>query len=157
LTVERLKEFCDFVGKQFEDILDYSNVRWLSLLPAVRRICELYPALQSFVMSEEKCLVILKRWFSDPCSQLWLNFVNSTLPLFHDTIRKAEAQEVTAVESCVILGQLKGTLYARKEENFIPVSVRELLSSLEDSLYSKNQFLNVSHVFYSTTLQYLNT
>jgi hypothetical protein len=53
-------------------------------------------------MSEEKCPVMLKKWLSDPCSQLWLNFVNSTLPLFHDAIRKAESQEVTAVESCVI-------------------------------------------------------
>jgi hypothetical protein len=63
-----------------------------------------------------------KKWFSDPCSQLWLNVVNSTLPLFHDAIRKAEAQEVTAVESCVILSNLKDKLNSRKEENFIRVS-----------------------------------
>jgi hypothetical protein len=37
------------------------------------------------------------------------------------------------------------------------VSVRELVSSLEeDSSYSKNQFLNVSHDFYSIAVQYLN-
>jgi hypothetical protein len=41
VTVERLKELCDFVGQQYKDILGYSDVRWLSLLPAVRRICEL--------------------------------------------------------------------------------------------------------------------
>jgi hypothetical protein len=99
VRVERLKDFCDFVGQQYKDILGYSNIRWLSLLPAVRRICELYPALQSFFMSEEKCPVMLKKLFSDPCSQFWLNFVNLTLPLFHDAIKKAEAQEVTAVES----------------------------------------------------------
>jgi hypothetical protein len=55
VRVEWLKEFCDFVGQQYKDILGYSNVRWLSLCPAVRRICELYPALQTFFMSEEKC------------------------------------------------------------------------------------------------------
>jgi hypothetical protein len=91
VRVERLKEFCNFVGQQYKDILGYSNVRWLSLLPAVRIICELYSTLQSFFMSEEKCPVMLKKWVCDPCSQLWLNFVNSTLPLFHDAIRKAEA------------------------------------------------------------------
>jgi hypothetical protein len=121
VRVERLKEFCNFVGQQYKDILGYSNVKWLSLSPAVRRICELYPALQSFFMSEEKCPVMLKKWFSEPCSQLWLNFVNSALLLFHDAIKKAEAQEVTAVESCMILGNLKDKLNA-KEENFIPVS-----------------------------------
>jgi hypothetical protein len=98
-----------------------------------------------------------KKVVSDPCSQLWLNFVNSTLPLFHDAIRKAEAQEVTAVESCMILRHLKDKLNSKKEENFIPVSVRELLSSLEeDGSYSKTQFLNVSHDFYSTAIQYSN-
>jgi hypothetical protein len=79
------------------------------------------------------------------------------LPLFRDAIRKAEAQEVTAVESCVIHSHLKDKLNARKEENCIPVSVRDLPSSLEeDGSYSKNQFLNVLHDFYSTGLQFLN-
>jgi hypothetical protein len=45
VRVKRQKEFCDFVGQQYKDILGYTNFRWLSLLPAVRRICELYPAL----------------------------------------------------------------------------------------------------------------
>jgi hypothetical protein len=84
-----------------------------------------------------------------------LNFVNSTLPLFHDAITKAEVQELTAVESWMTVSHLNDKLNARKEENFIPVSVMELLSSLEDGSYSKNQFLNVSHDFYSTALQYL--
>jgi hypothetical protein len=66
VRVERLKEFCDFVGQQYEYILGYSNVRWLSLLPAVRRICEVYPALRSFFMSEEKCPVMLKCGFLIP-------------------------------------------------------------------------------------------
>jgi predicted nucleic acid-binding protein len=66
----------------------------------------------------------------------------------HDAIRKVETQEVTDVESCTILSHLKDKLNARKEEKFIPVSVRELVSSLEeDGSYSKNQFLNVSHDF----------
>jgi hypothetical protein len=79
------------------------------------------------------------------------------LPLFYDAIRKVQAHEVTAVESCMILSHLKDTLNARKEENFIPVSVSELLSSSEeDGSFSENQFLNISHTFYSTALQYLN-
>jgi hypothetical protein len=86
-----------------------------------------------------------------------LNFVNSTLPLFHDAIRKAEVQELTAVESWMTVSHLNDKLIARKEDNFISVSVMELLSSLEeDGLHSKNQFLNVSHDFYSTALQYFN-
>ncbi|KAE8631271.1 hypothetical protein XENTR_v10001134 [Xenopus tropicalis] len=42
------KEFCDFVGKEWKEVLRSSNVRWLSLLPALGRILDLYPALKSF-------------------------------------------------------------------------------------------------------------
>jgi hypothetical protein len=57
----------------------------------------------------------------------------------------------------MILCNLKDKLNSRKEENFIPVSVRELLSSIEeDGSCLKTQFLNVSHDFYSISLQYLN-
>jgi hypothetical protein len=38
VTVKQLKEFCDYFGQQCKYTLGYSNVRWLSLLPAVRRI-----------------------------------------------------------------------------------------------------------------------
>jgi hypothetical protein len=136
VIVERLKEFCDFVGQQYKDILGYSNVRWLSPLPAVRRMCELYPALQSFFMSEEKCPVLLKKkkLFSGPCSQLWLNFVNSTLPLFHDATRKAESQEVTAVESCMILSNLKDKLNASSLTDAGIKFTSFLLSSFEEEI-----------------------
>jgi hypothetical protein len=57
----------------------------------------------------------------------------------------------------MIHSHLKDKLNSRKEENFISVSVRELLSSLEeDGSCSKTQFLNVSRDFYSTAPQYLN-
>jgi hypothetical protein len=43
-----------------------------------------------------------------------------------------ERLKLTAVDSCMMLSNLKDELKSRKEENFIPVSVRELLSSLEE-------------------------
>jgi hypothetical protein len=46
VRVKRLKNFVTLLGNSTKV---YSNVRWLSVLPAVRRICELYPALQSFL------------------------------------------------------------------------------------------------------------
>jgi hypothetical protein len=70
------------------------------------------------------------------------------LQLFHDAVRKAEAQEVTAVQSCMIHSHLKGKLNTRKEENVIPLSVRELLSSLEE-LFTELIKLNVNWKIYS--------
>lgn len=41
VRVEKLKEFCDFVGTEFKMLLYHSKTRWLSLLPAVNRILEI--------------------------------------------------------------------------------------------------------------------
>ncbi|CAI5780792.1 LOC100492546 [Podarcis lilfordi] len=156
VRVEHLEEFCEFVGQEHKNILSYSNVRWLSLLPAIRRICENYAVLKSFFLSEEKCPAVLKKWFSDPCTYLWMNFVASTLPLFHDSILQAEGEEVTAVEFCMILNILIQKLQARSDDKFIPFSVRKLLPSLEEGgSCTQEEFLTISRDFYTTAVEYL--
>ncbi|OCT74690.1 hypothetical protein XELAEV_18033677mg [Xenopus laevis] len=136
VRVERLKGFCDFVGQEWKEVLSSSNVRWLSLLPALRRILDLYSAFKSFFLSDDKCPIVLKRWFSDPCTELWLQFSNATLPLFHDTIKKVETQEGIAVESSLI--------------------VTTLTCLEDDGLYTKADYLYVSNDFYNTGVDYLN-
>ena len=42
VRVEALKDFCDFVGEAYQTILSHSTVRWLSMLPAVERILQMY-------------------------------------------------------------------------------------------------------------------
>lgn len=157
VRVERLKECCAFVGQEYKKILSYNNVRWLSLLPAVRRICEIYPSLESFFLSEEKCPVMFKKWFSDPCTLLWMNFANATLPLFHDVIMKTEGEDVSAIESSILLSSFIEKLNCRKEEKFIPSSVKQLLASLEENgSYSTTEFLKVSCEFYENAVEYIN-
>lgn len=78
---------------------------------------EIYPALKSFFLSEEKCPVMLKKWFSDPCTLLWMNFAHATLPLFHDVIIKTEGEDVAAVESSILLSSLIEKLNCRKKRS----------------------------------------
>ncbi|CDQ72078.1 unnamed protein product [Oncorhynchus mykiss] len=63
VRVERLKSFCDFVGQEYHNILGHSDVRWLSLLPALERVLKMHVPLKSFFISEallsyEQCLKI---------------------------------------------------------------------------------------------------
>jgi len=75
--VEQFKEFCDFVNVEFKNILGTVKTRWLSLLPAVTRILDLFPALKAYFLTQDKCPTILKQFFDNPVSITWLYFIQS--------------------------------------------------------------------------------
>ena len=91
VRVERLKDFCDFFGQEYKQILGYAYVRWLSLLPALETILKLYWSLKSFFMSEKQCPKVLKHYFEN--SELWISFAHSRALLFHDTIKMIEEDD----------------------------------------------------------------
>jgi hypothetical protein len=75
VRVERLKDFCDFVGQRYKQILSYANVRWLSLLPALERILKMYYSLKSLVRTH--CPKVLKLFSENSKTKLWLSFAHS--------------------------------------------------------------------------------
>jgi len=54
VRTEKLKDFYEFVDINYRTILNHSDTRWISLLPAVERTLSMWPALKSFFQSEEK-------------------------------------------------------------------------------------------------------
>ena len=70
VRVERLKEFCEFVQVEYQQLLGYSSTRWLAMLPAVQRIIDIYPALKSFFLSQDRCPVVLTRFYNYAMSLL---------------------------------------------------------------------------------------
>lgn len=157
VRVERLKSFCEYVGQEYQNILGYSNVRWLSMLPALERILQLYESLKSFSLSEEKCLVLLHKIFENPCTELWLAFIHASMTLFDDTIKSLEGDDRCAVESVDILNNLEKKLVTRYEEDFVPVLVRKLLRNLEEAeVMTRQCYLNVSRSFFDTAIKYIH-
>lgn len=157
VRVERLKSFCEFVGQEYQNILGHSNVRWLSMLPALERILMLYEPLKSFFLSEEKCPVVLRKTFEDPTTELWLTFIHSTMSLFHDTIKSLEGQDRCAVESAEILNTLKTKLSARHEEDFVPVMVKKQIKELERAgVITQASYFKVARTFFDASVQYLH-
>ncbi|KAF0702520.1 Uncharacterized protein FWK35_00028002 [Aphis craccivora] len=43
VRVEHLKEFCEYTNVEYKNILGSVKTRWLSLLPAITRIIDIYP------------------------------------------------------------------------------------------------------------------
>lgn len=102
VCVERLKSFCDIAGQEYHSILVHCNVRWLSMLPALEQVLQMYAPLKSFFLSDEKSPVVLRKLFEDPLSELWLAFVHGSLGIFTEAIKTLESQDLWAVNSAAI-------------------------------------------------------
>lgn len=73
VRTESLKEFCEFADVDYIYLLCHTKVRWISLLPALRRVFARLIGLKSYFLSIEKCPRILNYLFSNPTLLLWLN------------------------------------------------------------------------------------
>jgi len=121
-----------------------------------RNILKLFPALKSYFLSLDKVPLILRTFFSNPCAELWLNFIHSQAATFHQHVLNIEGQYILAVEVFNEIKQLKNNLMHKKQNKFIPLSVRTLIRQLEyDGLVQESDILTVIESFYSTSGQYL--
>ena len=116
VRVERLKDFWDFVGQEYKQILSYANVMWLSLLPALERILKLYRSLKFFFMSEKQCPKVLKHYFENSETELCISFAHSHGLLFHDTIKMIERDDNCATESALMVKTTLLQLETRRNE-----------------------------------------
>lgn len=57
--VELLKDFCEFTNTKYKDTLGHVPTWWLSLLPAIQRILESWPALKSYLETHLGIWIIL--------------------------------------------------------------------------------------------------
>lgn len=63
IRVEHLKEFCEYANVEYKNILGSVKTRWLSLLPAITRIIDIYRGLKLDFEKQKKCPTILKIFF----------------------------------------------------------------------------------------------
>jgi hypothetical protein len=84
ITGEELKEFSTFVDTEYKQVL--GSVKRLSLEPAVDRVTEMYEGLKSYFLSQDRHPYLLKNFFDNPQSLLWLLFIQRQLKSFCKTI-----------------------------------------------------------------------
>lgn len=159
VRVAKLEDFCKFVDINYQTILGHSKTRWLSLSPAVERIIAMYDGLKSFFLSEDKCPVILKNFFNNPNGLLLMNWLYCQLELYNTTIKRMEAQDISATEITSEIGIFINKLNARKEEFFLTEKVRLLISQVEEEGEKGHltmlEFRKLCSTFYTDAVDYI--
>lgn len=158
VRVSTLKTFCDSVDVEYKKMLSFSKTRFLSLMPAVERILQMFEPLKEYFGSIE-CPTILKDFFENPIGEVWFWFVHNNSSLFHQAILKIEGNKISATEASLEYFRLLNTLTHRKEESFLPSKVKVYLSKLQSLNTNENmydQFLLKAKKFYSSCIDYLN-
>jgi hypothetical protein len=79
----KLKDFCEFVNVTYKSLQSHSRTRWVSLMPAVERILQLWEALKSYFLTEGKPPKILFNFLSDPMSEAYFWFIYNQLGEFN--------------------------------------------------------------------------
>lgn len=77
--------------------------------------------------------MVLKKFFDDPCSELWLWYIHSQLALFNLAVLNIEAENTTVVTTTEELKQLTQKLQTRKDDKFFSMKVKSKIRELETS------------------------
>lgn len=75
VRVTKLKEFCDSVEEQYEQLHGYSKTRFLALLPAIESVLRIYEGLKEYFLDTANSPLVLKNFFRNPLSRIWLTFL----------------------------------------------------------------------------------
>ena len=68
VRVSNLKSFCQYVDVEFKNLLSHSKTRWLSLLPALERILDMFEPLKAYFLSLDNAPTILTKFFQNSMS-----------------------------------------------------------------------------------------
>lgn len=100
-------------------------------MPVIERVLQLYVPLKEYFLSIKKCPTVLKNFFENPSSEMWLIFVHSQSGTFHTAILKIEGQNVSAIEAAKVIDELRKNLDEKLSSIFLRHSVRRLISDLQ--------------------------
>lgn len=153
VRVASLMEYCEFVNVTYEDLLNHVKTRWLSLFPAIERFLHMFQPLKSYFMSQDKCPVLLKSFFSSEVGEAYFWFLMAQMSLFQKSIARIEMKHISVNEVKAILLDIIGTLKERKDAGFVSIKVKDLLVDLPESQYVK--FHNECMSFYDSVIDYL--
>lgn len=157
VRVEALKEFCDSADIEYHKLLGYSKTRWLALMPALERVLKMFQPLKNYFLSIDKCPNILKTFFENSSSELWLYFLHAQATTFHQAVLKIEGQNVSAIESAKEINRLRDNLALKENSVFLPHTVRNLLVKLQntDAAVDEQSVKTAAAEFYKTSKEYL--
>jgi hypothetical protein len=118
VRVEELKNCYDFAGNNYAKLLEHENTRFLPLGPSIDRILSMFDRLRSYFLSQEKCPVMLRKLFEDPCLKLWLSFARDQVRTFQTYISFFEKHNISATEVAANIENLGNNIEPPKMKCF---------------------------------------
>lgn len=157
VRTEKLKEYCEFAEVEYRKLLSHSKSRWLSLFPGITRLIEMFPALQSFFLSQEQPPTVIRKFFENEMSEIYLWHMHSLMAVFHTHIQTIEKESNSVVEVLRNLESVCKVLAERKNQHFMSLKVKGLIAQkrTEGKEEECNRFCVEVVNLYSRCLEYL--
>ena len=158
VRTEQLKDYCVFVEIEYKKLLSHSVTRWLSLYPSLSRMIHMYPAIQSYFLFIDKPPVLLKHFFENSLSELYLKHLQSFVDVFHKHVQNIEQSKISLVEVVANLDSVKTIILQRKRQMFVSVQVKSKLAELREEGKEQECDLFMSDVssLYDSCVAYLD-
>ena len=93
--------------------------------PLIKRILSIFDGLRAYFLSQEKCPVMLRNIFQNPCLKLWLYFARDQVSTFQACIGQIEKGNVSATEVAITINNLLNNLKLNKQERFVTSDVKK--------------------------------
>lgn len=168
VRTEKLKEFCETADLSHQELFKHSRTGYIFRIfstagkshshPAVEKILKIYPALKEYFLTQDKFPLLLKNFFFDDFSELYLWFIHSNMSLFHAKIASIERENNSIVEVITLIHSLKEALKNRVDEIFIPFKVQQLLLKLKNENNDEkiDNFREHTRKFYQRCLEHMD-
>ena len=157
---EELKNYCVFVEiEYYKKLFSHSVTRWLLLYPSLSRMIQMYPAImQSYFLSIDKQPVLLKHFFKNLLSKLYLKHLQSFVAVFHKHVQNIEQSKISLVEVVANLNSVKTIILERNRQMFVSVQVKSKLAELREEGKERECDLYISDVssLYDSCVAYLD-
>lgn len=117
----------------------------------------MFPAVKSFFLSQENPPVMIKKFFENDFSEIYLWHMHSLMSVFHSRIQEMEMEDNSIVEVRSILHAVHTMLEERKANNFMSIKVKGLLAKKRKEGFVKEcgRFCADVQDQYSACLHYL--
>lgn len=117
----------------------------------------MYPALKAFFLSLEKPPMLLKKFFEDEFSEIYLWQMHSLMCIFQAHIQEMERENNSVVEVKKIIDKVHTMLQERKAHNFMPLKVKGMLAQKQKDGFGQrcDHFSAEVQGLYSACLGYL--
>ena len=118
----------------------------------------MYPTIQSYFLFIDKSPILLKHFFENSLSKLYLKHLQSFVDVFHKHVQNIEQSKISLVEVVANLNSVKTIILQKKRQMFVSVQVKSKLAELrvEGKEQECDLFMSDVSSLYDSCVAYLD-